>query len=42
MIGVAVGVEHGIDAANAFAEGLGVEVGAGIDEHGVAIVGEPD
>ena len=42
VIGVAVGVEDGIDATNAFAQGLGVEVGAGIDQHGVVVVGEPD
>src|SRR5260370_23569354 len=42
MIGVAMGVEHGIDAANVFAQGLSVEVGAGIDQHRAAVVGKPD
>src|SRR5438270_6054671 len=42
VIGVAVGVEDGVDMANAFAQGLGVEVGAGIDEYDVTVVGEAD
>ena len=40
VVCVAVGVEDGVDAADALANGLGVEVGAGIDEDGVAFVGE--
>ena len=39
---MAVGVEDGVDAADVFAEGLGVEVRAGVDEDGVAVVGEAD
>ena len=42
VVGVAVGVEDGVDAADVFADGLGVEVGAGVDEDGVAVVGEAD
>ena len=42
VVGVAVGVEDGVDAADIFAEGLGVEVGAGVDEDGVVVVGEAD
>src|SRR5581483_1845470 len=37
VIGVAVGVEHGVERADAFADGLLAEVGRGVDEHGVAI-----
>ena len=42
VVGVAVGVEHGVDAADALAQGLGVEVRAGVDEDGVLVVGEAD
>ncbi len=42
VVGVAVGVEDGIDVADVFADGLGVEVGAGVDEDGVVVVGEAD
>ena len=42
VVGVAVGVEDGVDAADFFADGLGVKVGAGVDEDGVAVVGEAD
>ena len=38
VVGVAVGVEDGVDAADVFADGLGVEVGAGVDQDGVAVV----
>src|SRR5260370_32313560 len=34
MVGVAMGVEHSVDAANPFAQGLGGEVGACIHEDG--------
>ena len=40
VVGVAVGVEDGVDAAEVLADGLGVEVGAGVDEDVVAVVGE--
>ena len=39
---MAVGVEDGVDAADVFADGLGVEVGAGVDEDGAVVVGEAD
>jgi hypothetical protein len=42
VVGVAVGVEDGVDVAEVLADGLGVEVGAGVDEDGVVIVGEAD
>ena len=42
VVGVAVGVEGGVDAAEVFAEGLGVEVRAGVDEDDVVVVGEAD
>ena len=42
VIGVAVGVEHSIDATNAFTEGLGMEVRAGVDQDDAAVVGQPD
>ncbi len=42
VVGVAVGVEDGVDVADAFAEGLRVEVGAGVDEDDVAVVRETD
>ena len=32
VVGVAVGVEDGVEAADVFADGLGVEVGTGVDE----------
>ena len=37
MIGVAVGVKHGVNFANAFADGLLAEVGRGVDEDGVPV-----
>ena len=46
VISVAVGVENGVDAADVLADGLGVEVGAGVDEDGAVefslFVGEAD
>ena len=39
---MAVGVEDGIYVGDALADGLCVEVGAGIDEDDVAVVGEAD
>ncbi len=42
VVGVAVGVEDGVDVADVLADGLGVEVGAGVDEDGVVVVGEAD
>ena len=42
MIGVAVSVEDGIDAANVFAQGLCVKVRSGIDQHNVIVVGKAD
>ena len=35
MVGVGVGEEDGVDVGDLFADGLGVEVGAGVDEYGV-------
>ncbi len=37
VIGVAVGIKHGVNFANAFADGLLAEVGRGVDENGVPI-----
>jgi hypothetical protein len=42
MVGVAMSVEDGVDAAELLADGLGVEVGAGVDEDVVGVVGEED
>ena len=42
MVGVAVGVEDGVDVGDALADGLGVEIRAGIDEDDVAVVGKAD
>ena len=42
VVGVAVGVEDGVEAADVFADSLGVEVGAGVDEDVVAGVGDED
>ena len=42
VVGVAVGVEHCIDAPDAFPEGLCMEVGAGIDEDCALVVDEAD
>ena len=39
VVGVGVGVEDGVDVANFFAEGLGAEVGAGVDEDGAVRIG---
>ncbi len=38
VVGVAVGVEDGVDAVDVFADGLGVEVGAGVDQDGVVVI----
>ena len=37
-----VGVEDGVDAADVFADGLSVEVGAGVDEDAVAVPADMD
>lgn len=42
VIGVTVGVEYGVDVTDVFADGLRVEVGAGVDEDGVVVVVEAD
>jgi len=42
MVGVAVGIEDGVEAADAFANRLRVEVGAGVDDDIVAIPGYED
>ena len=42
VVGVAVGVEDGVEAADAGADGLGVEVGAGVDDDVVAFPGDED
>ena len=42
VVGVVVGVEDGVDTAEALAEGLRVEVGAGVDEDGVVVVLDTD
>ena len=42
VVGVAVGVEDGVDAPDFFAQGLRVEVRAGVDEDGVAVVVDAD
>ena len=42
MIGVAVGIEDGIEAGNGGAEGLGSEIGRGIDDDAEVFVFEPD
>lgn len=42
VVGVGVGVEYGVDAADALADGLRVEIGAGVDEDGAVVVGEAD
>jgi len=42
VIRVAVGVEDGVYAADLLAQSLGVEVGAGVDEDDVIVVGETD
>ncbi len=42
VVGVAVGVEDGVEVADVFAEGLGVEVGAGVDDDGVVLPGDED
>jgi hypothetical protein len=38
VVGVAVSVEDGVDAAEVLADGLGVKVGAGVDEDVVVVV----
>ena len=38
VVGVAMCVEHGIDGHDAFADGLRVEVGAGVDQDIVAVI----
>jgi hypothetical protein len=40
VVGVSVGVEDGVDVAKVFADGLGMEVLAGVDQDGVVVVGE--
>ena len=40
VVGVAVGVEDGVDAADVLADGLGVEVGAGVDDDVAAVRSE--
>jgi len=42
VVGVAVGIQNGIDAANSFAHGLSVKVRAGVNQDRVAIVGDAD
>ena len=37
VVGVAVGVKHRVDLANALADGLLAKVGRGVDEHGVPV-----
>ena len=37
VVGVAVGVQDGVDVIDALADGLGVEVGAGVDDDRVAV-----
>ena len=42
MIGVAVGVDDGIEAGNSSAESLGTKIGRGIDDDAEIFVFEPD
>ena len=42
VVGVAVGVEDGVEAVDAGGNGLGVEVGAGVDDDVVALPGDED
>jgi len=42
VVGVAVGVEDGVEAAKALAHGLGVEVRAGVDDDVVAFPRDED
>ena len=42
VVGVAVGVEDGVEAAEALAHRLGVEVWAGVDDDVVALPGDKD
>ncbi len=42
VVGMTVSVEDGVHAADVLAEGLGVEVGAGVDQDGMAFVLDPD
>ena len=42
MVGVRVGVEDGVEAVDAFAHGLGAEVGRGVDDDIAAVVGKQD
>jgi len=42
VVGVAVGVEDGVESVDASADSLGVEVGAGIDDDVVVFVGDED
>jgi len=42
VVGVAVGVEDGVEAADVFADGLGVEVRPGVDEDVVGFPGDKD
>jgi len=41
MIGMAVGVDDGIEAGNSGAEGLGTKIGRGIDDDAEIFVFEP-
>ena len=42
VVGVAVGVEDGVEAADVLADGLCVEVGAGVDDDVVVVPGDQD
>jgi hypothetical protein len=42
VIGMAVGVNDGIEAGNPGPEGLGAEVGRGVDDHAEFVVLKPD
>ena len=42
VVGVAVGVEDGVDGAEVFADGLGVEVLAGVDQYIMVVVGDEE
>jgi hypothetical protein len=38
MVGVGMGVEHGIDPRNILAHGLRVKIRSGVDEHDLAVI----
>ena len=40
VVGMAMGKEHTVDSVDFIAQGLGSEVWAGVDEHGMALVFE--